>query len=158
MFGGGTPKYGTQNTTNNKMHLKARQWPVSHSLSISELQGFLEGSTSISHPPSISLAPILPVSLLAASCTGTRHQQVQHLTYFHLQILVQEEVAQLEVPVNDLIAVQVLAAQDYLPQIVARLGFRQRFPPLVQLQEGLRKREDVTEAQGNGWPAGCGQD
>lgn len=59
---------------------------------------------------------------------------------------------------NDLIAVQVLAAQDYLPQIVARLGFRQRFPPLVQLQEGLGKREDVTEAQGNGWSAGCGQD
>ena len=38
------------------------------------------------------------------------------IPYFHLQILVQEEVAQLEVPVNDLIAVQVLAAQDYLSQ------------------------------------------
>jgi len=33
--------------------------------------------------------------------------------------------------------VQVLAAQDDLPQVVAGLGLRESFPPLVQLQERL---------------------
>lgn len=62
----------------------------------------------------------------------------QHLTYFHLQILIQKEVAQLQVPVNDTVPVQVLTAQDDLPQVVAGLGLGQRFPPLVQLQKRLR--------------------
>lgn len=63
--------------------------------------------------------------------------QSQLLTYFHLQILVQEEIAQLEVSVNNAVSVQVLAAQDDLPQVVAGLGLRESFPPLVQLQERL---------------------
>lgn len=48
---------------------------------------------------------------------------------------------------NDLIAVQVLAAQDYLPQVVAGLRLGQCLPPLVQLQKGLRREEEVTDAQ-----------
>lgn len=64
----------------------------------------------------------------------------QRLTYFHLQTLVQKEVAQLEVPVNHPVSVQVLAAQDDLPQVVAGLGLGQRFPPLVQLQERLEEK------------------
>lgn len=57
---------------------------------------------------------------------------------------------------NDLIAMQVLAAQDYLPQVVAGLGLRQRFSPLVQLQKRLIRKEDITEGQGEGWPTECG--
>lgn len=106
---------------------------------------FLSRGQHLSFPP-----PSLP--LLPDSCTGWhRHPQAQHLTYFHLQILIQKEVAQFEVPVNDLIAVQVLATQDYLPQVVSGLGLGQRLPPSVQLQERLRRKE-VTEAQ-VGWPA-----
>lgn len=66
--------------------------------------------------------------------------QAQRLTYFHLEVLIQEEVAQLEVPVYDSVPVQVLAAQDDLPQVVAGLGLRQRLPALVQLQERLGGR------------------
>lgn len=64
------------------------------------------------------------------------------LTYFHLQILVQEKVAQLEVPVNDAVSVQVLATKDDLPQIVAGFGLGQCFPPLVQLQERLSRGKE----------------
>lgn len=39
---------------------------------------------------------------------------------------------------DDALAVQVLAAQDDLPQVVAHLGLAQRLPPLVQLQQRLR--------------------
>lgn len=63
--------------------------------------------------------------------------QAQLLTYFHLQILVQEEVAQLEISVNNAVSMQVLAAKDDLTQIVAGLGLGECFPPLVQLQERL---------------------
>lgn len=38
---------------------------------------------------------------------------------------------------NDPVSVQVLAAKDHLPQIVASLGLRQCFPPFVQFQERL---------------------
>lgn len=63
--------------------------------------------------------------------------RAQRLTYFHLQVLVEEEVAQLEVAVDDPVSVQVLAAKDHLPQVVAGLGLGQRFPALVQFQERL---------------------
>lgn len=41
---------------------------------------------------------------------------------------------------DDAVPVQVLAAQDDLPQVVAGLGLRERFPALVQLQERLGGR------------------
>lgn len=59
------------------------------------------------------------------------------LTYFHLQILIQEKVAELEVPVNNPVSVQILAAKDNLPKVVAGFGLGQCFSPLVQLQERL---------------------
>lgn len=58
-------------------------------------------------------------------------------TDLHLHVVTEEEVAQLEVPVNDTVAVQVLAAQDGLAQVVPHLGLTQRLPPLVQLQQRL---------------------
>lgn len=59
-------------------------------------------------------------------------------TDLHLHVVAEEEVAQLEVPVNDAVAVQVLAAQDGLAQVVPHLGLAQRLPPLVQLQQRLQ--------------------
>lgn len=44
---------------------------------------------------------------------------------------------------DDALAVQVLAAQDGLPQVVAHLGLTQRLPPLVQLQQRLRVERHV---------------
>ena len=38
---------------------------------------------------------------------------------------------------NNAVSVQVLTAQDDLPQVVAGLRLRECFPPLVQLQERL---------------------
>lgn len=54
---------------------------------------------------------------------------------------------------NNTVSVQVLAAEDDLPQIVAGLRLGECFPPLVQLQERLgegRKEERAvgTQAQG----------
>lgn len=63
---------------------------------------------------------------------------VPALTDLHLHVVAEEEVAQLEVAVDDAVAVQVLAAQDGLPQVVPHLGLAQRLPPLVQLQQRLR--------------------
>lgn len=154
VFGRGTLKFKTAMLRHtNQCIKKGKTRPVAP-LPGSALEGIPEEGASISHPPSVSLAPILPAfpslpSLVLAPAGLTP-------TYFHLQILVQEEVAQFEVPVNDLIAMQVLAAQDYLPQVVAGLGLRQRFSPLVQLQKRLIRKEDITEGQGEDWPTECG--
>lgn len=56
-------------------------------------------------------------------------------TDLHLHVIAEEEVAQLEVTVDDAVVVQVLAAQDGLAQVVPHLGLTQRLPPLVQLQQ-----------------------
>lgn len=68
------------------------------------------------------------------------------LTDLHLHVIVQKQVAQLEVAMDDAVAMQVLAAQDDLPQVVAGLGLRQGFPTLVQLQQGLGERRTARAA------------
>ena len=61
---------------------------------------------------------------------------------------------------NDPVSVQVLAAKDDLPKIVAGFGLRQCFPPLVQLQErlvgvkrgGMRAGNDALDKGSRGRP------
>lgn len=87
-------------------------------------------------PPSfVSFLFPLPASFRLLGVSSTPAGPV--LTYFHLQILIQEKVAQLEVSVNNPVSVQVLAAKDNLPKVVAGFRLGQRFPPFVQLQERL---------------------
>lgn len=86
------------------------------------------------------------------------------LTYFHLEILIQEKVTQLEVPVNNPVSVQVLAAKDNLSKVVARFGLSQCFPPLVEFQERLSGGEREvewgarTQAMGEGLSLRAAQD
>lgn len=54
---------------------------------------------------------------------------------------------------DDALAVQVLAAQDDLPQVVAHLGLAQRLPPLVQLQQRLRGERHAGTGGGVGQSA-----
>ena len=56
------------------------------------------------------------------------------LTYLDLHFLIEEEVAQLEVAVDDSVIVEVLAALDGVTHEVAGLGFRHCLSPLVQFQ------------------------
>lgn len=63
------------------------------------------------------------------------------IPYFHLQIVIQEEFAQPEVPVNNLVWVRVLAAEDHVLQVAADLGLGLRLPPPVWLQGNLRRQQ-----------------
>ena len=53
----------------------------------------------------------------------------------YLHVVVEEDISQLEVPVDDLGLVDVLAAEEDLVHEVARLRLRDGLPPLVQLHE-----------------------
>lgn len=63
------------------------------------------------------------------------------LTNLDLHILVEEEVAQLEIAVDDAVVVEVLAALDGLAHEVARLRLRHCLTALVQLQQRLQETE-----------------
>ena len=56
-----------------------------------------------------------------------------------LHVVVEEEVAQLQVAVDDALPVQVLHAQQQLAHEVARLRLRDRLAPLVQLHQTLHQ-------------------
>ena len=55
------------------------------------------------------------------------------MTYLH--VIVEEDVSQLEIPVDDLGLVDVLAAEEDLVHEVPRLGLRDGLPSLVELHE-----------------------
>lgn len=70
---------------------------------------------------------------LALKVNSGRQTEIANL---ELHVVVQKQVAQLQVSVNDFVVVQVLAREHYLPHEVARLGLRDRFAPLVHFHEG----------------------
>jgi hypothetical protein len=53
-----------------------------------------------------------------------------------LHVIVEKDVSQLEIPMNDLVLVQVLAPEQDLVHEVSRLWLRDGLPPPVQLHEG----------------------
>ena len=53
----------------------------------------------------------------------------------YLHVIVEEDVSQLEIPVDDLGLVDVLAAEEDLVHEVPRLGLRDGLPSLVELHE-----------------------
>lgn len=59
------------------------------------------------------------------------------VTYFDIHVIIEEDVAQLEVSMYDSVAVQVLAALQQLHHVVASLWFSHSFATLVKLQQGL---------------------
>lgn len=72
---------------------------------------------------------------------------VSILTNLDLHVLVEEEVAQLEIAVDDAVVVEVLAALDGLAHKVARLGFRHGLATLVQLEQRLEDTEEKLDTR-----------
>jgi hypothetical protein len=61
------------------------------------------------------------------------------ITELNFHIFVEEEVAQFEIPVNDLVLVQVPQGVDDLRQVALHFDFGEALPSLDQLVEGLGK-------------------
>lgn len=61
-------------------------------------------------------------------------------TYFDLHVVVEEDVAQLQVSVDDLVLVQIMDPVQELCHVVASLGFGHSLATLVQLQQGLKEK------------------
>lgn len=61
------------------------------------------------------------------------------LTYLDLHVVVEEDVPELEVPVDDAVLVQVVDALQQLCHVVASLGFGHGLAALVELQQGLQR-------------------
>jgi len=55
----------------------------------------------------------------------------------HVQQIVEEEIAQLQISMDNAVIVQVLNALDYLVNVVAAFELRNAFPTFVQLHHGL---------------------
>lgn len=64
------------------------------------------------------------------------------ITYLDLHVIIEEDVAQLQVSVDDSVVVQVLDTLEQLCHVVASLWLSHGLTPLVQLQQGLKE---------NGW-------
>lgn len=85
------------------------------------------------------------VSVISFSCTRVLSQFEGwvgwggHLTYLDLHFIVEEDVAQLQVSVDDSIVVQVLDPFEHLCHEVASLGLSDSLTTLVQLQQGLEE-------------------
>lgn len=56
-------------------------------------------------------------------------------TYFDLHVVVEEDVPQLQVPVNDFVLVQIMDSVQELRHIVASFRFGHGLTTLVQLQQ-----------------------
>lgn len=65
------------------------------------------------------------------------------ITYLDLHVVIEEDVAQLQVSVDDSVVVQVVDTLEQLSHVVAGLRLSDSLTPLVQLQQGLKqKRKD----------------
>ena len=73
--------------------------------------------------------------LLARVLQSSRKPKIAHL---HLHILIQEQIAQLKVSMDDLLAVEVFQRMQHLQQIILNLGLTQLTLPLQQIIQSLR--------------------
>ena len=70
---------------------------------------------------------------LVGECSGQTE-----VAYFQLQRIRQEEVAQLEIPVNHFVLMDILQSLQQLCEVVLYLGFGEDFSAFEELVEGLR--------------------
>lgn len=75
-------------------------------------------------------------SLLAF--TGKLDERSQaEISDSEVHVVVEHEVAELEIAMNDRIAVHVVARSDELSEVVTRFGFGISSPPAQEVEEGL---------------------